>query len=277
MSRLGLFAGLVLGLALVAGWQCSSVSAQDLGLGESTSPIEISAQDGIEWLRRESVITARGDAMAVRGDIAVKADTLRAHYRETPQGRTEIWRLDAEGRVEISSPKHRAYAEKAAYDVDNAVLVLISGGERVTLVGPEAEISAEQQIEYWEKSEMLIARGNARASASDRGVSADVLVAYFGQNPSGETVIERVDAFDDVGVVTREERLQAQRGIYRANAGVVSLMGQVRISRGPNQINGCRAEVDLTTGVSRLLACPGQDSSNERVGGLIRPEEKSHE
>jgi lipopolysaccharide export system protein LptA len=44
----------------------------------------------------------------------------------------------------------------------------------------------------------------------------------------------------------------------------------VRITRGQNQLNGTRAEVNLKTGISRLL--PGRSG---QVHGLIVPEQSS--
>ena len=47
--------------------------------------------------------------------------------------------------------------------------------------------------------------------------------------------------------------------------------GDVRITRGQNQLNGARAEVDFKTGVSRMLA----DGDKGRVKGLLTPEDKA--
>ena len=48
--------------------------------------------------------------------------------------------------------------------------------------------------------------------------------------------------------------------------------GSVKITRGQTQLNGDRAEVNLNTGVSRLLTMvKGQKKSNERVRGIFMP------
>ena len=46
--------------------------------------------------------------------------------------------------------------------------------------------------------------------------------------------------------------------------------GNVRITRGQNQLNGAEAEVNVKTGISRLLSAPAQ-----RVQGLVMPNDSS--
>ena len=71
--------------------------------GDSDAPIAIEAEQGIEWQREKQVYIARGNARASRGDVTVYADSLTAHYRSDPGGGTEIWRLEANGNVRITS------------------------------------------------------------------------------------------------------------------------------------------------------------------------------
>ena len=61
------------------------------------------------------------------------------------------------------------------------------------------------------------------------------------------------------------------RDRYNATTEKAILSGDVRITRGQNQLNGARAEVDFKTGVSRMLA----DGDKGRVKGLLTPEDKA--
>lgn len=45
-------------------------------------PVSVTARDGIDWNQGEQIVTARGDARAIRGDVTVTADELIAHYRK---------------------------------------------------------------------------------------------------------------------------------------------------------------------------------------------------
>ena len=101
-------------------WLCvtaiSDTSAWSQSLNFATSgdlPIEVFADNGIEWQQDSMVFVAQGNARAVRADVTVFADELRAYYRELAGGGTDIWRLDAIGTVRIKTPESTTYGEKA--------------------------------------------------------------------------------------------------------------------------------------------------------------------
>src|SRR4051812_21909382 len=65
----------------------------------SAQPLEISADNALEWDRVNKKYVARGNAIAKQKDFEVKADTLVADYREGKDKKTEIYRLTATGNV----------------------------------------------------------------------------------------------------------------------------------------------------------------------------------
>jgi lipopolysaccharide export system protein LptA len=238
-------------------------------------PIEIFADDGIEWQQEQSVVVARGNARAIRGEVEVTADILSAYYREASTGESEIWRVEADGDVKIMTPSETAYAQKGIYDVDSGILVLRTRGrdaETVRVIGKNGDLTAREQMEFWEQKQMFVARGDARAVQGDRMVSADVLVAYLDRTAGGEDRVQRVEAFDDVVITTPRETVRAEHGVYRVDDGIASMLGAVKITRGSNQLNGCSAEVNLNTGISRLFGCPDGPRRGQ-VEGLIQPGE----
>ena len=263
-------AWMILALALVAAMPGGG-SAQSLNIGgaNSQSPMEIFADEGIEWEQERKVFTARGNARAVRGEVEVTADLLRAYYREKPGGGSDIWRLDAEGKVKVASPGETAFGDAAIYDVDNAILVLT--GRKVRFVTAEDEITADRQLEYWGTKQMAVARGNAYAVRGAKKLRADVLSAHFRKNKLGKTKIYRVDAFDNVYIVAEQDTITADRGVYDVESGIATLTGSVKLSRDGNQLNGCSAEVNLNTGISKLKSCASAGTGRSRVQGLFRP------
>ncbi len=249
--------------------------AQSLNFGGGSDlPIEINAEQGIEWQQENLVFLARGKAVAKRGQMRVHADILRAYYREKEGGGTDIWRLDAEGNVRITSPGETATGEKAVYNLDNSTLVLKGGRRGVRLKTRQETITASKQLEYWEKKQMAVARGNAQLVRGDRKIRADVLAAYFHKDKSGKTEIHRVEAFGNVRIDTAKERAYAERGVYNVQSGIATLVGSVKIQRAGNQLTGCSAEINLNTGISRLFGCKGRAGGKKRVQGLILPGRK---
>lgn len=248
----------------------SGAPAQSLNFGDNKSdlPIEVQADEGIEWQQDGQVFLARGNARATRGDVAVHADLLRAYYRKGEDGSNQISRLDALGNVRIVSKDETAYGDAGVYDVDKSILVL--SGKKVRLVAEKDEITADQQLEYYDLKQMAIARGNAVARSEGRTLQSDVLVAYFKNDAAGEKRVQRVEAFDNIHIVTDKDEAWADRGVYNADTGIASLTGEVRIARGENVLAGCSADVNLNTGVSKLKSC----ADRGRVRGLLKPGER---
>tara|TARA_Y100000994_G_scaffold16423_2_gene12412 strand:- start:8612 stop:9463 length:852 start_codon:yes stop_codon:yes gene_type:complete len=247
--------------------------AQSLGFGQANNkPINIEANEGIEWQRNEKVYIARGDAHASQGDVTVRADELMAHYRPNKTGTDEIYKIYASGSVKISSKTELATSEKAIYDLIAGVLIMTGGP--VSLITPEDKIIAHDSLEYYEGKQLAIARGKAMAVRGERRVRADILRAYFGaeNKKRNSSKIERIEADGNVHLSTESEIVTADRGDYRINDGLAEVSGEVKITRGKTQLNGDRAEVNLNTGRSRLLTSkPGSKNPNKRVRGIIMP------
>jgi lipopolysaccharide export system protein LptA len=297
-------------LALGAVLCASPVLAQGIDLSQG-GPVDVTANDGIEWRQAEQVIVARGQARATRGGVTVESDRLIARYRprgnagaaparppaEGPAGGGEIWRLEAEGNVVITTATDRAEGDRAVYDMDQAVMVLT--GQNLRLVNPNNTLTARDSIEYWSARRMAVARGNAVVVTADgRRVRADTLVAYFLENaapgaaprpqavaaggagtnaapaPGGApgaqapSSLDRVEAFGNVEIRTADEVVRGDRGVYSPNTGIARLLANVRITRGDNTLSGQEAIVNMQTGVARLVSAPGA-----RVQGLVVPQQ----
>jgi lipopolysaccharide export system protein LptA len=268
MGKFGRFVK-VLGLvsALILATALSTVNAQGLnfGNGDSDAPIEIYADNGIEWQQDTLTFLARGNARAIRGEVTIYGDELRAFYRKLLVGGTEIWRLDVIGNVKIVSPGETAYGEKGVYDVDNAILVLT--GKKVRLLTLSDEVIADQQIEYWERKQMAVARGNAQVISKDKNLKADVIVAYFKKNKAGKSAVHRVEAFDNVIIKTAKEEATSDRGVYNVESGIATLSGSVNISQDRNNLEGCKAEFNMNSGISKMFSCANQ--AGGQAGGVF--------
>lgn len=267
IRQAGFWASVTVG-ALAQLFAAGGVSAQAIGLpGQNRQmPIEINADEGIEWQRDASVYIARGNARAVQGDVTIHAGTLIAYYRDGKEGGTEIWRMDAEKNVRIVSPNQTAFGDKAVYDVIQGVLVLTG---RTRLVTPDDTITARDSIEYWEKRALAVARGNAVATRGKKRLRADVLTASFKRGKDGKNRVDIIEAFDNVLISSPTEIVRARRAVYDVSTGIVVLTGGVRITRGKDQLNGEKAEVNLNTGVSHMLS-----GGKGPVRGVFSPQRK---
>jgi len=261
-------------LILLALFFAGPAAAQaTLGLGgNSDQPIQVDADQGIEWRRDQNVYVARGNAKASRGGVTVHGDTLTARYRaKGGDGGSEIYQLEAEGNVRIVSANETILADRAVYDADQSVLVMT--GRNLKLTTRQDVITARDSLEYWEKRQLAVARGDAVALRDKKRVRADVLSAQLVEGANKELKLRRVDAFGNVDVRTDQEVAKGEKGVYMVEQGTATLIGGVRITRGQNQLNGEVAEVNLNTGVSRLLkgaralVVPSKEPAKPATGG----------
>lgn len=237
---------------------------------EGQSPIEIEADGGIEWQENNRIVLARGNARAVRGDLEVRADTLTAHYRERSDGSTEVWQVDADGSVKITTPGQTAYADTGTYDMDQQLLIL-RGGHPLRVVTSNNQITADKEIRYLVRGQTLTAIGNATITEPRQRMQANEITIVFEKSGDGKSQARRIDANGSVQVVTPSEVILGDRSTYDLVTGQATITGSVRVTRGPNQLNGCRGEVDMRAGVSHLFGCEDKSGTRVRVHGLILP------
>lgn len=273
--------------AFLAAALLAPVGAAAQGLSMSTggdNPITVTAEQGIEWHREAKEYHAKGNATAERAGITLRADTLIAHYREkggagegnggsgVGGGKTEIHMLEAVGNVIISSPTETAYGDRGRYDADTGVAVLI--GKDLRLITEDEIVTARDALEYWDKKQIAVARGDAKVERPEESLEAETLVLRFTRKPDGSLDARRVDAIGNVKIVTPTEVAFGDEGVYDVPSRIATLVGNVRITRGENQLNGSRAEVNLETGISRLIGGPDDRLNRGRVNGLLVPTEE---
>ncbi|WP_407927070.1 LptA/OstA family protein [Acetobacter garciniae] len=206
-------------------------------------------------------------------------------------GANEIFRLEAIGHVHIFTQTDQAWGDKAIYDMDQAVLVMT--GNALKLTTPQDVLTARDSMEYYSQTRISIGRGNATVTTNDhRQIRADVLVGYSappapaGQNGQAEQTakpeqkqdassdpltngsgkLEKVNAFGHVWVRTQTEVVTGERGVYVPDTGIARVVGNVHITRGPNQIQGNAAIINMHTGLATMTEQPGG-----RVSGVVVP------
>lgn len=301
----------LLGLAIADGLSAQGLNFADQSSG---APVEIYADQGLELSQDAKTVIARGNAKAIRGRVTVSADVLTAHYRDKTaapaagggtapakpaaskpavsksatgaagadkggdsleSSSSEIWRVEADGHVVISTPTQAAYGDHADYNIDDAVVVLT--GKNLHITTPTDTVTARDSLEYWENRQQAVARGQAVAVRGDRRIQADILVANFAQNENKQTVMRTAVAYNHVVITTATDIVTGDRADYNAETGIVTVTGSVKITRGNNQLNGGYAVVNLNTGISRIYpAAPGASAGSEgRVKGLFVPERKN--
>ncbi len=262
----------ILSLCLLGGFTISPALAQDGLTTSSSDPVEVTADNTLEWLRNDEKFIATGNAKAKQGLSSVSGQTLTAQYRKSPKSSMEIYRITAEKDVVLETEDSQAYGDKAVYDLDTSLATLT--GSDLKLISPDQTITANEKFEYFVDEGRANALGRAkvvRPKAQGGGfdtLEADKISAIFKDNPQGERVLHSMEAIGNVVIVTPTETITSAYGIYQADTNKAKLNGSVKIRRGQNTLEGDRAEVDLTTNVSQIFGAP---QTGERVRGVFYP------
>lgn len=244
--------------------------------------VTVTADQLTAWYRKKAG-TAGPSSAAVPPPAPVGSQGLAG---DTDTAGNEIYRLQADGNVHIYTQTDQAWCDRATYDMDQAVLVMT--GRNLKLTTPNEILTSRDDMEYWAQKHMAVARGNAVVVTTDaRRLAADTLVAYTVDNSrsgAAATVkpadddptatsgkLQKVEAFGHVVVQTPTDMVTGDRAVYVPDTGIARIGGNVRITRGQNQLNGAEAEVNMKTGISRLLS-----SDAGRVQGLVLPNDKSN-
>ncbi|NKB50549.1 MAG: hypothetical protein GKS02_14425 [Alphaproteobacteria bacterium] len=127
----------VKGVLIMTGEQVRLVTAQDT----------IIARDSLEYYEDRQLAVARGDALAMRDDRRVRADTLMAHFvaKEGQARSSKMERIEAIGNVHLSTDTDIVTADRGDYQL-NAGLATVTGDVRITrgetqLNGDRAEVN----------------------------------------------------------------------------------------------------------------------------------------
>lgn len=236
----------------------------------SKQPMHLNAEGGIEWQQGTKSYIARKNAVATRGNVTLRADTITAYYRDAAKsGDTEVWRVVAAGGVTISTPSQSVVGDVATYDLDNALVVVT--GSAIRLVTPQDVVTARDSLEWYDQKQLAVARGKATVKHGTRTVRGDLLAAQLTTAPGQPAKVSKVNAVGHVQVSGPGQLGTGDKGVYDAKTGKVTLRGHVVLVRGDNTLTGEYGVVDLSEGVSRLMP---PEHGDTRVHGYIVPQQK---
>ncbi len=177
---------LVAGLVLLP----AGLARAQLGATDNGTPINIQADNGIEWQQDQQLYIARGNAVATRGPATIKADTLIAHYRKASganaansENNSEIYRIEADGNVVITRDNRTVIGDHADYDMDQGIGIVT--GKALKMTTATDVITAKDALEWYDEKQIAVARGDAIAvRQGGRTIKADVLTAYMVKVPA---------------------------------------------------------------------------------------------
>lgn len=139
LLRLVLAAATLAALASAATAQTFSDAFAGFG-SNSQEPIQIEARE-LEVEDKTNSATFKGDVVVSQGETQLKTQRLRVFYDGSAGGNVQqqISRLEASGRVYISSKDQTATGDQASFDMQRQVMVM-TGKEVVLSQGPNVVV-----------------------------------------------------------------------------------------------------------------------------------------
>ncbi len=232
-------------------------------------PIDISADNGIEWRKQDKVYIARGKALAVQGNQSIAADTLTGFYSTDSN---HIDRMTGDGNVVIKNGSQTAYGDHADYDTNTKLLVM-KGNNLKSVTDKGDVVTARDSMEYWKDRDTVVAKGNVYTVHGDTKVHSDLANGYFHANSDGKKVLYQLEALGNVKTDTAKQTTWSDKMVYNLETKIAVFTGHVRIQQDNNTFTGDRAEINTATNVSRLLSDPGKGGG--RVHTTIGPKNKT--
>ena len=140
------------------------------------------------------------------------------------------------------------------------------------------DVTADR-IEVQDRADRAIFVGNVHATQAELTLDTDRLtVAYSsnGQQGNGGVQIRRLDAAGGVVVHSPSETAKGDFGIYDLDRKLITVIGNVRLTRGDNVVNGQRLVINLDSGRAVIDGGPpGVNSSGGRVSGHFTVPQKT--
>ena len=218
----------------------------------------VNAENSLEWNQKEAFYHAMGNAAALQGKQEIKAESLKAFYNPQTAERT-ITRIIADGNASFADESHNGSGQKLDYDANSATYVL--NGPDAVISGPDGSGAAEQTIIFKRSAQTVELVQDAEIKLKDgRQLSGQAIIIYLDEADN----ILRISAAGSVTIIQADgSTATANKADYNRTADSALLTGNVVVRDGETELAGDRAEVDFTTGISKMLS----DESGGRVSG----------
>ena len=120
-------------------------------MAQQGSPIEVTADNALEWNRAEKTFKASGNAAIIQGESSIKAPTIKAFYDEGDS--ITIRQVVAEPDALLKQPEETLTAQKVTADFASGVLSTVTATGNVvmktdkeTLYGDMATYDANKRV-----------------------------------------------------------------------------------------------------------------------------------
>ena len=256
---------------------CLVKPQQIINQKQNGQPVEIYAEEGIEWHKNDNKYLAIGNAIAKSGTMSVKSDRIEAFYEDKDNTGMDIKIVKAHKKVVVTDENLKITGGNLAeYNLKKDYFSIF--GKKLILTSEENQLESKEKMEYWRTKGVAIATGKAKArKGNEFEIKAEKLVWYLNEDEK-KIDVKKIFGFNNVSIFTNNEVAFSDKALYNKISGICKLFGNVKLQKGDSFLTGDYAEVDLNRGISKLLPAPNLNNLNEnRVRALIDKNQKFEE
>ena len=205
-----------------------SESQQLTNFNNKNKPIEIFADNGIEWHKNKNKYVALGNAKALSGTLSLESDRIEAFYKENDSSNMNITEVRAKKNVVVQDKKMKITGgEYAEYKILKDYFLI--NGRNIILTSEKNTLKSNKKLEYWRSKNIAIATGKAEAKKDNEFVVlADKLVWYL-QEKNQKTTVKKLLGFTNVSIKTNNEVAFSDKAIYNNETEICKLFGNVKL------------------------------------------------
>lgn len=242
---------------LAASWMAIS----PLAIAQTTASerdLVVEASTSLEWDQKKGQYKAVGNASAEQGSQRIDADILTATY-DLNSDSQDIIRIIGEGNVRFIDQQQQGQGQKLDYNKTEESYLL--NGPNANISGPDGNASAQQSIFYEKSDNKITLKDNAMIVLNDGRELAGDFVTVSLDDQQNVTTINA-----EGNVVVKQPNGQvatSDKADYDKLANTALFLGNVVISEKDSVLTGERAEIDFTSGISRMLS----PTQGKRISG----------
>lgn len=109
-----------------------------------------------------------------------------------------------------------------------------------------------RRIEVRDKDNLALFDGAVKIRQGDLTLDADSVRVYYQRVGDNDPTILRLDADGSVELTSPSEKARSRRGVYDVEQRLITLIGNVVLTRRDNVLRGQRLQLDLDTGLATL-------------------------
>ena len=246
----------------------SELQSQQLIDSKKDNPVEIYAEDAIEWHKNEKKYLAIGNAKASSGSMSLTSEKIEAFYNEEEDSAMDIKLVKAHRKVKITDKKLEITGgHSAEYNLEKDYFAIF--GKNLVLTSEKNKLKSNNKMEYWRNKGVAIASGKATAIKDAEFIIKGEKLIWYIDEVDEKMNVKKILGFTNVSIRTNNEVALSDKALYNKDS--------VKLQKGSSFLTGDYAEVDMNKGISKLLPAPSLDNFNEsRVRALIDKSE-NHE